>query len=256
MEFLHAKEWWQIILMVLFASLSIGGLIVIATAAIRKNGLNLSFGKAHVSGSGEKDRLAESNGAHKNCPRWREILVVVQIETEKVTRINHIREIEMIRDQMNYAEEKVSELRKEMRSAFLSLLRETTGEQNVVHTHASGDYANVLRVLTYELLDKFRVIYRENHLSEMSDVDFEGYLKVRMTNVRNMITEILDEVYPPYSEPSREQVYEVNHSIMVRLDDIVEDAIRRGRIMAKAREEEIALIETKARDEVEKILGG
>lgn len=263
MDFLNDKEWWEIVLMVLLSAFGIGGLLLILITSIKKNGINLVFGKTKVTTAQEEtdtkievDPLPASNGSHRNCPRWREILVVVQIESEKVTKINHIREIETIRDQMNYAEEKIGELRKIMRSRFLKLMKDMTGEDSVIHLHPTCDYGNVLRILCYEILNKFRTVFRENHLPEMSDNDFESYLKDRVMSIKNMITEILDEVYPQYTEPTREMVYDANMDIMSKMNEIIEDTIRRGRIMAKAKEDQIRILEQQARDEVQKILNG
>ena len=235
-EWIKSFELWQVIV----GAGSIAGFLAFLIAVIASSGLKIEATTKGIKVTPEKKNKKEEpaavvngSGQHKDCLLRRDFILVVEYTTEAIGKINHIRDIYTIKDQMNYAEMKISEIRAMLRRRFLKLLRAKTGSRDgLVGTHEAHDYENVLRIMDSLVRDEFRFIFRENHLPEKTDIELDGYLRDKAIHLATVTTELFNEAIPPGFDPSGEEIYEANKDIRDKIDSIVENVIRRGRAIA------------------------
>ena len=226
--------WWQWAILLILATGVIMVLLTFLLKLIRKN-------KIKIPGI-----VTEAcKGACKN------ILLVVEYQTEAIEKIMHLEEILLLRNQMNYAEESIGNIRILLRSHFLKLLK-TINIDGLINSPESHNYENVLRIVSYELCNQFRFIFRENHLTTKTELEFESYIKAKTVFIQNIMTELLNEIYWE-KQPSREVLYEHNKKITNLLNEIVSDVIRRGRIIAIENDRLIGIIKIELQTKMEGI---
>jgi hypothetical protein len=244
--------------MILFI-VGIGG-IAFLIDFITNRGVNvkakgIEIGK-DITGKALSIEIPKKDNVHANCPRWHDILLVIEWSTLATRKISHLEEIQLIKDQMNFAEEQLSDLRDIFRRKFLKLLASVKSNKiGILHTHEACDYENILRIVTFELTNEFRFIFRENHLLDKSELEFEAYLKNKKDHINHKITELLNDIYPPAIQPSREEVYDSNIENMSECNNIIEVIIRHGRYIASEYEKKKDSILNELNTKVEKVIG-
>jgi hypothetical protein len=253
MTLLTDSTWWQLSIFVVVLCLSILCLVYLTVKLISKTKLGFSIGKLTVNSQSESD---VSN--HIHCVRSNDFMIVTQMSMDTAKRVLSIERFDTIGEQMSYAEQCLSNLRQHLRSSFLSLLKEVKHLDQVdglISLHETQDYMNVLRILTFELKDAIRSIYQENHLADMTDVEFEAYTIKRVQFLGDLLTEILDETYPSGACPSRERVFESNKKTIHDINQHFEDMIRRGRIIAISKRQLVDSLESTLNSKLKEIIG-
>jgi hypothetical protein len=260
MTVLTESTWWQLLILAVGLGTVLGGLTAFITWIIQRFKIGFSIGKLRLSpGPAESTgSIEEAAGeGHRHCPRWKDFLSVTHIAMDSSKRIFEIERFDTIAEQMSYAEQCLSDVRQEMRGKFLKLLKEEKNleaSDGLLAMHESQDYTNVLRIMTSELKDAIRRVYLENHLVDMSEIEFEGYLKKRVNYLNERVTELLYDIYPSDGTPSRERIYDANVEIAAKVDDLFEDMIRRGRIIAVAKAKEVKRIRDDMDEKVKEII--
>ena len=250
--------WWQFLLLIIFGTTAIVVATVVLISFVRKNKVGLSLGKGGLSLDPEDDHVVSPvNGAaenHRSCARWSDILLVIEYETEALTRIAHIQNIDVVKTQMNFADEQVSEMRGTIRKMFLKQLKEKTGSKiGLMATHEAQGFECILRVVSTEMADQFRFVFRENHLADKTEMEFESYLLGKTAHIFSHLVELLNQVYPPGSNPSSEQVYEGLQSIKVDMERGIQTTIRQGRVIALEKAKEVLEIRQGLQRRIEEI---
>ena len=185
MEFLNNWPWYAAPITVILFTVCLSFLIRAVAVTVRKTGAILSIGKVKIGSSVPKEENENTNG-HRSCAQWKDFLYVYKLSVRMAKKVITIDKFDTLREQMSFAEQCISDIRSSMRSRFLKLLKEVKGldtADGLLAMHESSDYLNILRVLTFELKDQARSIFSENHLTDMSEAEFEIYLKRKIKSV-------------------------------------------------------------------------
>lgn len=244
--------WWQLLILII----AVGVVVLLVIGAVRRSKVGVTIGKGGVTiGSGGDP--VETEDVHRHCPRVSDIARIIQVQEEASRKIQHIEDILLVRDQMNYAEERVDAVGSIMLPVFLTELRKVKGGERdgLVTTHEAVDYRNCLAILKERLLTVARVMFRENHLAEKSEAEFDAYMKVKVQIFVRKKTSVLNEIFPPGTDPSREDVYEANREVERDLAAEIEAMIREGRRIAVERARQIAEIRAEAERKFQEIIG-
>ena len=244
--------WWQLLILII----AVGAVVLLVIGAVRKSKVGVTIGKGGVTiGSG--DPVDPEQDVHRHCPRVSDIARIIQVQEEASRKIQHIEDILLVRDQMNYAEERMDAIEAILLPVFLRELRKVKGgdRDGLVTTHEAVDYRNCLSILREKLLTVARVMFRENHLAEKTEADFHAYVQAKKQLFTRRATAVLNDIFPPETDPSREDVYEANKEVERELDAEVEALIREGRRIAIGKLEEIARIRTEAEAKFREIIG-
>jgi len=256
LEMFQNSQWWELVLMFLFGAVILVGAVASLASIIRRNKIGFSFGKGKVQVSASDDPTGTVQRKHPDCPYWQEILLIIEYQTDAIKRITRIEEIQTIKEQMGYAEQKMGEIRGMLRKVFLKVLRNVRGsKENLVGSAEAIGYENVLKILTYEMLNEFRFIFRENHIVDIEGSDFEMYLRSKVGHLQSRITELLNELYIPGVNPSRERLYDENQEIVSDINEAMEEVIRHGRQIGLARQKDIEAIRSELRTKIERLIG-
>lgn len=265
MGFLSGFAWWQIALTFALLVGTLVAAVLVLIRYVRTSRVNLKFGKGGLSLDPEDPETApapilesepSSPRRHEDCHLRRDILLIIEYQTEAIKKISHIEDVEIIKEQMHGAEELISAARDLLRKRFLRLLKNTIQTKvGLITTHEAGIYDNVLRILSQALLDHARFTFRENGLSKKSEAEFEPWLVAKVKHIHLIITELLNDIYPPETSPSREEVYDANEDIIPQIGELLEALLRRGRIVELEKDAEIVKIREQLSKRIESILG-
>lgn len=239
------ETWWQLLIIIV-----VGGVIILSVISTVKTGkIGITLGKGGVSVTTDP---SNPDGCGE-CFRVSDIARIIQLQEEVSRRVQHIEDIELVRDQMNYAEERLDAIEGLMLPIFLRELREDKGgaRDGLISTTEAVSYRNCLALMKERLLTVARHMFRENHLAEKGELEFEAYVRAKRKIFCQKKTTVLNEIFPPGISPSREDIYEANREIIDEIEGEFDSIIRHGRMIAVEKRNEIALL----RAEFEKKFG-
>lgn len=141
---------------------------------------------------------------------------------------------ELIRLQMEQAEEIIQAIRGRAISVYMTKRKEILGtKEGLYRDRDIHHYTATLFQVEQRVKDDIRNFFRENHLAEMTEDEFNSHAQKRSSLIVTKITEYLDQLYYPESSPDRVALYDLNHTKLV--PDVlkgVEEAFRAARKLA------------------------
>lgn len=181
-------------------------------------GKTFSFGgKTKKDAVQEQENDTEQVQTCSNCPK-KELYIekakgIVKVCTEHTTEIKR----DIILQQMNYAEEKIEELRILLCKNYSKRLSNILN-CSVIKAKEHKDYKLYRLVVYHILLQKIKdgVIkkaLKENHFLEMSDAEFSQYKNRKQELIIEKISEWLDTLYSDDTLISREELFNINENI-------------------------------------------
>ena len=226
--------WFQIIL---------SSMTILLLFFIVREGLEISKGKIKLR-IGKKINNLCRRFPHKNCHNARDIMLIInELDFLKMEKW-HIENIDQIRIQMNYAEQKTEEAKSVLQQTYLNALI----EKNVVQAASSKSYLAyqiILHVLMYRILEKLRISFLENHFYEMTEKDFTLYLNDKVSFLLGYGSSIFNELYFIYDDLTREEFYKKNQSAFPKFAEIVIDVYRNARKVSLENKSKIIEIDSK-----------
>lgn len=180
-----------------------------------------SIGKPKEEASKQKPIVAETKSSdHESCHDcFKKDLYVERakyIVQENTQYMNDMKK-NLILQQMNYAEEKISELRILICKTYSVKLAEKLG-LGVITAKEHKDY-RLYRMLVYYILylkvkdGVVKKALKENHFLDLSNIEFEQYMNRKCDLILDTITEGFDTFYSDDTIIKREEVYSLNESI-------------------------------------------
>jgi hypothetical protein len=140
---------------------------------------------------------------------------------------------DLILQQMNYAEEKVSELRILLCKQYS---RSISNKLNIgiISAKDHADYKFYRMLIYYILLSKVKdgVIkkgLKENHFLDLSNVEFEQYLQRKIDLIIDTISEGLDTYYSDGLLITREELFKINDQILLETKTIMRSIFENAR---------------------------
>jgi len=161
-------------------------------------------------------KKTKSGNPHAGCSNEQNLLRIVDKAVNTVARRIQIEERDTLREQMNAAEVYLMEMKKIMKSAYLTMVKEFRGGQKdgLADLKDVQHYVEILDNMETEVLGKFRRWMKENHFIERSEEEFRIYVDGKIKYIDDFITEILNQRYSSaVFEISREKLYD--HNILV-----------------------------------------
>lgn len=142
--------------------------------------------------------------------------------------------LETIRDQMDYADNKVSHLISRMESSFIAKLKTLPeiGDCDITKTNDYVSYRAILGLLKARLMDIFRSFCRENHFAELTEIEFDNYADIKARTLLNEGTTFLNDIYFPDLRISRDELYHLNSPSIENFMNIGKDIMKNARKVA------------------------
>ena len=210
---------------------------------VKKDDETISVGtteeRAGVSNEGKESNESipetKSKSPHSNCIHGKDVILILQAQRKADARISHIKDIELIEEQMKLAEDCVDRIMSQTRSSFLTLLKQYREDgYNLIEDHNYRVYQSALIGMIPEFKRIFRSIARDNHLAEMDESEFKRYKEGKVPMFHSAMTEFLDLTYTTpqdtmYQHPTRIEVYDWNVNQMtmriIDMDRLIENAL-------------------------------
>lgn len=206
-------QWFQITFVFILYIMCICVILAILVPLIKsliKKGITIKKGEnSFVFGGDETALRICKNQGSEFCP-FRKDLVIFLNESAKLFNEKHtITFVTQIKDQMNYTEQKLDQIRMKLHSIYLSELR-ASGASILVQNNSFIAYKYLLRDIQREILNKFRYFFRENHFNELSENDFTTYINSKFEYLVSELTDALNDMYYDDEFVTRERLYDLN----------------------------------------------
>ncbi len=218
--------WFQISFGLIATSAIVYALISLVRILVQvlKSGFDLRSGDSSlVVGSAHKIK-----SPHSSCKNRSDIVLLLH-ETDKILYEKYsLKCVEQIRTQMNYAEQKIDQIRSSLQLLYLELL-EKKGITKVVGSISYNFYRLVLKEVQIEILKKYRQAFRENHFDEMTEIAFMGYTNDKFDFFRSETIEIMNNLYFYEEDISREELFKELQSHMPRLKEMFVEIFQSAR---------------------------
>lgn len=192
-SFLFQRPVWEIILLLLFITGFTTTVILVIFTLLQKSKIK-KIGKDGIEiCTEENSKDTPHKPPHATCPYGRDIILILKRQSETINKIRDAH-ANILPEQMKYAESKAIEVRALLQKIFVKLLHEAT-----TNTHVESRdyhlYRLCLRSIYEDLRDYIRVCFRENHLIEKTDSDYKEYVNLKVQEIIQTTTELLDDLY-------------------------------------------------------------
>lgn len=214
---------------IVFVGLTLVFIILVAVLLKRTMSYEGKFGRLRL---GRQDPSMAPYSPHRTCPHVKDVVILLDSSVRISQRKYEITMVETIKLQMAYVEQRIDEGISSAQSMYLSILKEQQeGNEHplIVSNPSYLGYRIVLKAVKEEVLSRFRVAFRENHLAEMDEVAFSRYTERMLTAIINRCTEILNDLYFFTNEITREELYNRNQKLVIKMRELNADVFTYAR---------------------------
>ena len=258
-------------LLATFTGLSVPILIFVVAAflvyliygLVSGNGMSLHFGKFSLGLTiGEKKEKAETSTTDKGdkvctntvCTNPMSILTRklekdLFIEKAKAITIELIEDQndlkkDLILQQMNFAEEKIAELRILLCRQYSQVLSDKQGISRI-QAKETTDYKFYRMLVYYILLSKIKddIIkkgLKENHFLDLSNVEFDQYCIRKTYLIIDTMSENFDTYYQDNLQISRKELFTINDGILNETKSILRSVFENARNISEVYNDKLA----------------
>lgn len=194
-------------------------------------GMNFNLGKLQfgVSFENKKDiketKISHNKSSCDDCSK-KDLFVekaksIVNIYSEEQNTLKK----DLILQQMNYAEEKISELRILLCKQYSRCLSNKLNV-GVITAKDHSSYRFYRMLVYYILLSKIKdgiikKALKENHFTDLSNVEFDLYIQRKTDLIIDNISESLDTYYDDTLIIQRDELFKINDAILVETKSII-----------------------------------
>ena len=211
-------------------------------------GKKISVGSVNIT-----DSYGALNSSENNLRQdIKDIVELLQVQQQVLLDIYKIKDIEILKEQMAYAENKVELCYNLAEKSFCNLL-----ENNKVSNYlASTEYASYcvyLLLVKEKILSKIRHMCKENGFIEKSEEDFQQYIKDYTILITDMLL-FLAKSYYPY----RNSIVNFNSQIEKVHPEVkrtIADVILKARDISRLKQREIDALWQRFNDSYQQIIG-
>ena len=139
----------------------------------------------------------------------------------------------IVKEQMDCADEFLDEIENDLLSMYLKLRKLADPQCGVLLDIETKRFQALLKILAHKTKSLTRYFFRENHLLDMSEVEFQTHISERADLIFRRLREMYNQWYMCGEIPTAEQFYdafinEYRHKMKTKLMDM----FREGRIVA------------------------
>lgn len=253
--------WFQM----LFVS-GVAAAVMVLLYFIIRSGLRLKTSKGEVGIGGDAEFPGKAPGAppapgaavsvsgvkkspHAGCPNAKDIVVILNRAMDILTQKLNIQNYEVIRQQMNVAEDRLSVAVLAAQSTYIDLLK-SKGVTSVTTNDSFLFYRLVLSELKEYLLREFRCVFREHKIVEMSEGEYAEFVEKKVDVFIGKTTTFLNDTYKFQGTITREEVYDTNWERIAQYKTLVRETLYQARKIAQTGAVELAELD----DELEGII--
>lgn len=140
----------------------------------------------------------------------------------------------IIKEQMDSADEFLDEIENDMLTMYLRLRKEAQNCGHGILDIETKRFQALLKIMQHRTKSLVRYFFRENHLTEMTEAEFQIHISERADLILRRLREVYNQWYICGEIPTAELVYETflteyRHKMRSKLMDIFRD----GRIIAR-----------------------
>ena len=130
-------------------------------------------------------------------PQINYIIGLLQAQQLMLTQVFHIKDHDILAEQMSYAENKV-DMVTSVDEVNFSLLLQKIGKTDYLYSEEYIAYRALAEFKKEKILTKFRHMCKENHFAEKSEEDFNEYARNNTTIVGDMLIDYSKRFFPFY----------------------------------------------------------
>lgn len=212
---------------VFFVVLFLVCVLVVAILAIRK-GVSFTKGKdgygVHIGS--QKKKKTPSN-PHSECPNVKDVLVMMNEVVRLTNERFHLIEKAKTKSQMNYADQKVEQIRSMLLKSYIDLYNKKKGDGS-----PDDKSVQIYRLILKDVQNNIRTILRsafiDNGFDKMNEREFDDYCEEKFNFIVSQFLEYISDNYFYDSFISLEKLkktfQDVDHKIRDMFDDIFTNA--------------------------------
>ena len=144
-----------------------------------------------------KPNIPPLDRTHLNCLLVKDFLQVLREQQILLNKVYHIRDKEILQNQMSYIEQKVDMLINESEQSFCNLLIKN-GKKDYLYSSEYIAYRALLEFMREKTCTKFRHMCKENHFIDKTESEFEEYIRCHVILISDMLTQFSKGFFPYY----------------------------------------------------------
>ncbi len=168
---------------------------------------------------------------HKNCTYNKDVIILLNESSKLIQEKHFLKYTQQIRDQMNFAEQKVEQIRAILQKVYLEALKRKNIE-DLASSVSFNAYRAVLIEIQNEMLSCVRQCIRENHLDSFSEISYGGYVKDKSAFMKAEFSDLLNRYYFYKQDISREELYNLFQPIEEETTKIFVEILQMARIIS------------------------
>ena len=142
-----------------------------------------------------KDKIKNNeNPLHGFCPKQVDAINFIKFSEDVRNKQFILKYLESIQQQMNIAEQSLTEFLYIEDKIFIKALKEQTEDQEKIE-HEIYKFKLMMKHISYIIKDKIRSYIKENHLSEKLEEEFNNYKKTKNAAMLEIIKSYIDMLY-------------------------------------------------------------
>ena len=190
---------------------------------VKAKGTTFSFG-----GFSKRDK---SVSPHKDCVHNKDIIILLNESSKVIHQKLYLQHVQQMKDQMNFAEQKMDLIRSMVQKAYIQGLDEK-GVQDMTASLSFSAYRSVLIEIQNCILKHFRYFFRENHFNDYSEIGFQSYIDNKVSFICAETTELMDRFYFYKKDIPREELYALNLKVIDKARPILIEIFTMARLIA------------------------
>lgn len=140
----------------------------------------------------------------------------------------------IVKEQMDCADEFLDEIENDLLSLYLRLRKEARPDCGVLLDIETKRFQALMKILLHKTKSLVRYFFRENHLTDMTEVEFQTHISDRADLIFRRLREMYNQWYISGEIPTAEEFYDAfNTEYRHRMKTKLMDMFREGRIIAR-----------------------
>lgn len=217
---------------VFFVVLFLVCVLVVAILAMRK-GISFTKGKdgygVHIGSS--KGKKKTSINPHSECPNVKDVLIMMNEVVRLTNERFHLIEKAKTKSQMNYADQKVEQIRSMLLKNYIDLYNKKKGD-SLPDDKSVQIYRLILKDVQNNIRTTLRSAFIDNGFERMNEREFDDYCDEKFNYIVSQFLEYISDNYFYDSFISLDELKKTFQDIDHKIKDMFEDIFTNARDVA------------------------